>query len=159
VCTVIGFPQGAKETRVKALEAACAAESGADEIDMVINVGALKDGDLEAVRADIAAVVQAGGGALTKVIIECCLLTEAEKETACRIAKAAGAHFVKTSTGMASGGATAEDVALMRAAVGPDMGVKAAGGIRDYATAKRMVDAGASRIGASKGIDIVKEEK
>ncbi len=159
VCTVIGFPLGANATATKAFEAALAAREGATELDMVINVGALKDGREDFVEADIKAVVDAVAGvnpkALVKVIIETCLLTDAEKKAACLAAKAAGAHFVKTSTGFSSGGATAEDIALMRAAVGPGMGVKASGGIRNYEQTMAMIKAGASRIGASAGIAIV----
>jgi len=157
VCTVIGFPLGACATRVKAFEAAAAVEDGADEIDMVINVGAAKAGDFGAVRSDIEAVVNNSGRALTKVIIEACLLTDEEKVEACLAAKAAGADFVKTSTGFSKGGATAHDVALMRRTVGADMGVKAAGGIRTAADAKAMIEAGATRIGASAGISILED--
>lgn len=156
VCTVIGFPLGASSTFVKSVETRDAVASGADEIDMVINVGALKAKDYDLVRKDIEAVVEAAGGNLVKVIIETCLLTDEEKVKACELAKEAGADYVKTSTGFSKGGATVEDVALMRRTVGDSMGVKASGGIRDYATAKAMIDAGASRIGASAGIAIVK---
>lgn len=155
VCTVIGFPLGMNDSKVKAFEAAVAAEQGADELDMVINVGRLKAGKLDYVKNDIKAVVDASDGKLVKVIIECCLLTDEEKVTACKLAKEAGADFVKTSTGFSTGGATAEDVALMRKTVGPDMGVKAAGGVRDYASAQAMLEAGANRIGASSGKKIV----
>lgn len=155
VCTVIGFPLGMNDSKVKAFEAALAAEQGADELDMVINVGRLKAGELDYVKNDIKAVVDAANGKLVKVIIECCLLTDEEKVTACKLAKEAGADFVKTSTGFSTGGATAADVALMRKTVGPEMGVKAAGGVRDYASAKMMLEAGANRIGASSGKKIV----
>ena len=159
VCTVIGFPLGANTSAVKAFEAAEAIRQGATEVDMVLNVGALKDGNADLVRADIAAVVEAARGkALVKVILETCLLTDEEKRIACRLAKEAGADYVKTSTGFSTGGATEADIALMRAEVGPEMGVKAAVGIRDYATAQAMIRAGASRIGASAGVQIVAEE-
>lgn len=159
VCTVIGFPLGANTSAVKAFEAAEAIRQGATEVDMVLNVGALKDGNADLVRADIAAVVEvARGKALVKVILETCLLTDEEKRIACRLAKEAGADYVKTSTGFSTGGATEADIALMRAEVGPEMGVKASGGIRDYATAQAMIRAGASRIGASAGVQIVAEE-
>ena len=160
VCTVIGFPLGANTSAVKAFEAAEAIRQGAAEVDMVLNIGALKDGDYELVREDIGAVVAAAEGkALVKVILETCLLTEEEKRVACRLCKEMGADFVKTSTGFSTGGATVEDIALMRAAVGEEMGVKASGGIRNYAVAKAMVEAGASRIGASAGVQIVEEEQ
>lgn len=156
VCSVIGFPLGAMENRAKAFEAKRAVEEGAEELDMVINVGALKSGDLKAVEEDIRAVRGATiSTTVLKVIIETCLLTDDEKVLACEIAKKAGANFVKTSTGFSSGGATVEDVALMRKAVGPNMGVKASGGIRDFATASAMVEAGANRIGAGAGVAIV----
>lgn len=155
VCTVIGFPLGMNDSKVKAFEATLAAEQGADELDMVINVGRLKAGELDYVKNDIKAVVDAANGKLVKVIIECCLLTDEEKVTACKLAKEAGADFVKTSTGFSTGGATAADVALMRKTVGSKMGVKAAGGVRDYASAKMMLEAGANRIGASSGKKIV----
>jgi deoxyribose-phosphate aldolase len=159
VCTVIGFPLGANTSAVKAFEAAEAIRQGATEVDMVLNVGAMKDGNTDLVRADIAAVVEAARGkALVKVILETCLLTDEEKRIACRLAKEAGADYVKTSTGFSTGGATEADIALMRAEVGPEMGVKASGGIRDYATAQAMIRAGASRIGASAGVQIVAEE-
>ena len=159
VCTVIGFPLGANTSAVKAFEAAEAIRQGATEVDMVLNVGALKDGNADLVRADIAAVVEAARGkALVKVILETCLLTDEEKRIACRLAKEAGADYVKTSTGFSTGGATEADIVLMRAEVGPEMGVKASGGIRDYATAQAMIRAGASRIGASAGVQIVAEE-
>lgn len=159
-CTVIGFPQGATPSAVKAFEARRAIEDGAEEVDMVIPVGRLKDQDYDYVRADIAAVVAAAKGkALTKVIIETCLLTDEEKRTACRLAKEAGADFVKTSTGFSAGGATAADVRLMRETVGTEMGVKASGGVRSRADAEAMVAAGASRLGTSSGVQIVAGEK
>ena len=155
-CTVIGFPQGATPSAVKAFETKQAVADGADEVDMVIAVGRLKDGDDAYVKADIEAVVQAAGGkALTKVIIETCLLTDEEKRRACLLAKEAGADFVKTSTGFAAGGATAADVRLMRECVGETMGVKAAGGIRSRADAEAMLAAGATRLGTSSGVKIV----
>jgi deoxyribose-phosphate aldolase len=161
VCTVVGFPLGATTTAVKAYETRQAIDDGATEIDMVINVGALKSGDTAAVQADIAAVVDAAhaAGALVKVIIETALLSDDEKATACRLAQAAGAEFVKTSTGFGPGGATVEDVALMRRVVGPEMGVKASGGVRNYADVQAMVAAGATRIGASAGVAIVSEAR
>lgn len=155
-CTVIGFPQGATPSAVKAFETKQAVADGADEVDMVIAVGRLKDSDDAYVKADIEAVVQAAGGkALTKVIIETCLLTHEEKRRACLLAKEAGADFVKTSTGFAAGGATAADVRLMRECVGETMGVKAAGGIRSRADAEAMLAAGATRLGTSSGVKIV----
>lgn len=157
VCTVIGFPLGATTPTTKAVEARDAIANGAHEIDMVINVGALKSGNDELVRRDIEAVVQAAKGqALVKVILETALLTREEKIKACLLAKQAGADFVKTSTGFGPGGATVEDIALMRETVGPEMGVKASGGIRDRATAEAMVAAGATRIGASASVAIAK---
>ncbi|AMA72337.1 MULTISPECIES: deoxyribose-phosphate aldolase [Aneurinibacillus] len=156
VATVIGFPLGASIAEVKAFEAARAIKDGADEIDMVINIGALKSGDDEAVLQDIAGVVAvAGDDALVKVIIETGLLTEEEKVRACRLSKEAGAHFVKTSTGFLGGGATVEDVALMRKTVGEEMGVKASGGVRTFEDAEAMIQAGATRIGTSGGVAIV----
>ncbi len=154
-CSVIGFPFGAIATASKVAEAEWAVGEGAAEIDMVIHVGALKAGEHDAVRADIAAVKQACGTALLKVIIETCFLTDAEKRMACVLSKEAGADFVKTSTGFGSGGATVADVRLMRETVGPTMGVKASGGVRDFAAALAMVQAGASRIGTSNGVGIV----
>jgi deoxyribose-phosphate aldolase len=154
-CSVVSFPFGAAPSRVKAAEAAAAVEDGAGEVDMVLAVGLLKAGQLDAVRADVAAVRRASGTALLKVIIETCLLTDAEKVTACLLAQEAGADFVKTSTGFGSGGATVADVALMRRTVGPDMGVKASGGIRTFEIAKSMIDAGATRIGASASLTII----
>lgn len=149
VCTVVGFPLGQMSTRAKAAETRIAVEDGADEIDMVINVGALKDGDYETVREDIRQVKEACKDALLKVIIETCLLTQDEKRKACELSKEAGADFVKTSTGFSAGGATQEDVSLMRGIVGDSMGVKASGGIRDRQTAEKMLKAGASRLGTS----------
>ncbi len=157
VCTVVGFPLGQMSTETKALETAYAVESGADEIDMVINVGALKDGSDAEVLADIRAVRAVCKGKTLKVIIETCLLTEEEKIRACELSVRAGADFVKTSTGFSTGGATVEDVALMRKTVGPDIGVKASGGIRDAKTAQAMLDAGASRLGTSATVAIIKE--
>ncbi|MGD9055198.1 MAG: deoxyribose-phosphate aldolase [Desulfobacterales bacterium] len=155
VCAVVGFPLGASHPAVKAFEAAKAIEDGASELDMVLNIGALKDGDLKTVEADIRAVRQAAAGPIVlKVIIETCLLTGPEKETACEIAQNVGADFVKTSTGFSSGGATVEDVALMRRIVGPEMGVKASGGIKDWQTAAAMIEAGADRLGTSSGVVI-----
>ena len=155
VCCVVGFPLGAMDTASKAFEAKTAIENGAAEVDMVINIGRLKNKEYDAVREDIRAVKQAVGDKVLKVIIETCLLTDEEKVKACEAAKAAGAHFVKTSTGFSTGGATTHDIALMRKTVGPEMGVKASGGIRDYETAMAMIEAGANRIGASAGIAIV----
>jgi deoxyribose-phosphate aldolase len=160
VCTVIGFPLGANTSVTKAIETRDAIVNGASEVDMVINVGALKSGDHNQVLADIEAVVDAAGGkALVKVILETALLTDEEKVKGCLLAKLAGADFVKTSTGFGPGGATVEDIRLMRKTVGPDMGVKAAGGIRDYESMIRMIHAGATRIGASAGTKIVKQAK
>ncbi len=158
VCTVIGFPLGASTPETKAFETRDAIANGATEVDMVINVGALKSGYLELVQRDIAAVVEAAGDVLVKVIIETGLLTDEEKVTACKLAVAAGADYVKTSTGFGPGGATVEDIALMRKTVGPDIGVKASGGVRDRASALAMIEAGATRIGASAGIAIVTGE-
>lgn len=156
VCSVIGFPLGATTPTAKAAETRDAISNGADEVDMVMNVGALKSGDYDLVKRDIEAVVGAARGkALVKVILEAALLTDEEKVRACLLAKTAGADFVKTSTGFGPGGATADDVRLMRKAVGPDMGVKAAGGIRDLESARKMIEAGASRIGASASVAIV----
>jgi deoxyribose-phosphate aldolase len=159
VCTVIGFPLGANTSEVKAFEAAKAILDGATELDMVINIGALKAGELVQVRQDIRQVVAAASasGALVKVIIEACLLTDEEKVTACQLSQQAGASYVKTSTGLSTGGATPEDVALMRRTVGADMGVKAAGGVRTLADARRMIEAGASRLGSSAGVKIILE--
>ncbi|MEE9555284.1 MAG: deoxyribose-phosphate aldolase [candidate division Zixibacteria bacterium] len=157
ICSVAGFPLGSSLTSIKAMEAKEAESRGANEIDMVINIGALKDGDLALVEDDIAAVVYATSSqVLTKVIIETCYLTDEQKITACRLAVEAGADFVKTSTGFGPSGATAVDVALMRRIVGDDIGVKAAGGIRDYETAIQMIEAGATRIGTSAGVGIAR---
>ena len=158
VCTVVGFPLGATTSAVKAFETQEAIQNGADEIDMVINVGALKSGNLDLVESDIRAVVESSGDKLVKVIIEACLLTDQEKVVACQLAQKAGADFVKTSTGFSTGGATIADVTLMRETVGPDMGVKAAGGARSYADALAFVEAGATRIGTSAGVAILKGE-
>ncbi|MFC7372530.1 deoxyribose-phosphate aldolase [Fictibacillus iocasae] len=159
VCTVIGFPLGANTPEVKAFETKNAIENGATEVDMVINIGALKSGNLELVEKDVRAVVEAAKGkALTKAIIETSLLTDEEKVTACEIAVKAGIDYVKTSTGFSTGGATVEDIRLMRKTVGPDIGVKASGGVRDRAGVEAMIEAGATRIGASAGIAIVKGE-
>lgn len=158
VCTVIGFPLGATTSAVKAFETKDAIENGAEEVDMVINIGKLKDGDLDYVEEDIKAVVEAAKGkALVKVIIETSLLTDVEKETACKLAVKAGADYVKTSTGFSTGGATVEDIKLMRKTVGPDIGVKASGGVRDREATLAMIEAGASRIGASSSIAIVSQ--
>jgi deoxyribose-phosphate aldolase len=161
VCSVVGFPLGATTADTKQYETRRAIFDGAREIDMVINVGALKSGDLHLVESDIRAVTSAcrESNVLSKVIIETALLTDDEKVAACTLAKAAAADFVKTSTGFVPGGATAEDVALMRRVVGPEMGVKAAGGVRDLASAQAMIDAGADRIGASVGVKIVQESR
>ncbi|MDR2833538.1 MAG: deoxyribose-phosphate aldolase [Streptococcaceae bacterium] len=156
VCTVIGFPLGANTAEVKGYETKDAINNGADEVDMVINIGALKSGQTKTVFNDIKAVVGAAAGkALTKVIIETALLTDEEKVTACKLAKEAGADFVKTSTGFSTGGATVEDIRLMRQTVGPDMGVKASGGIYSEEDANNMIEAGATRIGTSAGVAIV----
>ena len=155
VSTVAGFPLGGNTTDSKALEAEEAVLNGAQEIDMVLNIGKLKEADYTFVYEDIQQVVSASGDAKVKVIIETCLLKDQEKVAASVLAKEAGAHFVKTSTGFNQAGATQKDVALMRCVVGSDMGVKAAGGIRDYKTAIAMIQAGANRIGASSSVDIV----
>lgn len=156
VCTVIGFPLGATDARSKGDETRHAVAAGADEIDMVLNVGAMKSKDYETVARDIAAVVQAAAGKTVKVILETVYLSDEEKVAACLLSRETGAHFVKTSTGFGPGGATAADIALMRRIVGPVMGVKASGGIRDTATALKMVEAGASRLGCSASVAIVK---
>lgn len=156
VCTVVGFPLGSMTTSAKAFETKDALEKGADEIDMVLNVSALKDGEDDYVREEIKTLKACCGSKVLKVILECCLLTDEEKERACLLAKEAGADFVKTSTGFSKGGATVHDVALMRKAVGPEMGVKAAGGIRDRETMEKMVEAGATRIGTSRGKELVR---
>lgn len=159
VCVVIGFPLGATATKVKAFEAKGAIKGGATEVDMVINIGDLKDENYIYVEQDIKAVVAvAKGKALVKVIIETCLLTQEEKVKACQLAKKAGANFVKTSTGFSTGGATVEDVQLMRKTVGEEMGVKASGGIHTREEAIKLIEAGATRIGASAGIAIIAEE-
>lgn len=158
VCTVVGFPLGAMESSAKAFEARNAVEGGADEIDMVINVGFLKSGMTDEVLEDIKAVRKACEGHTLKVIIETCLLSDEEKRIACELSEKAGADYVKTSTGFSTGGATVEDVRLMRSVVGDRLGVKASGGIRDYKTALAMIEEGASRIGASAGVRIVKEQ-
>lgn len=158
VATVIGFPLGANQPETKAAESRLALQQGAAELDMVINIGALKGGDLEQVERDIRAVVSEARtvpGTLVKVIIETCFLTDEEKRTACRLAQKAGADFVKTSTGFGTGGATAEDVRLMRETVGPTMGVKASGGVRTAQDALAMIEAGATRLGTSAGVAIV----
>lgn len=157
ICTVVGFPLGANETQVKAFEAQCARDQGADEIDMVLNIGALKEGNLTLVQSDIAAVVEAAKGGLVKVILETCLLSPDEIIMACKLSKEVGAHFVKTSTGMSSRGALVEDIKLMRETVGPQLGVKASGGIRSLEALLAMVNAGASRIGTSSGVSILNE--
>ena len=154
-CTVVGFPLGQMSTRAKKAETEIAVADGAQEIDMVINVGALKEGLQDVVLEDIREVRAACGTARLKVIIETCLLTDEEKVLACRLSKEAGADFVKTSTGFSTGGARVEDVALMRKTVGPDMGVKASGGIHDREMAQKLVEAGASRLGTSATLAIV----
>lgn len=159
VCTVIGFPFGASTTTVKAFEAKDAIANGADEIDMVINIGALRSRNYKLVEDDIKAVVESSGTKLVKVIIETCLLTDDEKVKACQLAKSAGADFVKTSTGFSIGGATIEDIALMRKTVGPDMGVKASGGARTLEAAQAFIKAGATRIGTSSGVAIMKGQE
>jgi deoxyribose-phosphate aldolase len=161
VCSVVGFPLGATSSDVKEYETRRAIFDGAREIDMVINIGALKSGDLHVVERDIESVTRPcrESGALSKVIIEAALLSDEEKITACTLAKAACADYVKTSTGFGPGGATAADVALMRRVVGSEMGVKAAGGVRDLDSVKAMIAAGASRVGASAGVKIVQQEK
>jgi deoxyribose-phosphate aldolase len=156
ITTVVGFPLGATTTASKAAEAKFAIADGATEVDMVLNIGLLKSGDLEGVQRDVAGVAEAVKGlAVLKVILETGLLTDEEKVAACEICVKAGADFVKTSTGFGKGGATVEDIALMRRTVGPDLGVKASGGVRDRETALQMISAGATRIGASSGIAIV----
>lgn len=156
VCTVIGFPLGASTPEVKAFETKDAIANGATEVDMVINIGALKSGDDALVKRDMEAVVAASKGkALSKVIIETCLLTDEEKVKACKLAVEAGADYVKTSTGFSTGGATVADIALMRKTVGPDIGVKASGGVRSLEDAQNMIEAGATRLGASSGVKIM----
>ena len=160
VCTVVGFPLGATTSAVKGFEARDAITNGAAEVDMVINIGALKAGDNELVERDIKAVVdEVSGKALVKVIIETSLLNDEEKIRACKIAVKAGADFVKTSTGFSSGGATPEDVKLMRKTVGESVGVKASGGVRSFEDLTKMINAGASRIGASSGVKIIEGEQ
>ncbi len=155
-CVVVGFPLGANTTQSKRTETVDVISLGAQEVDMVINIGAVKDSNWELVERDIKAVVEAAKGkVIVKVILETCLLTDDEKIKACELSKKAGADFVKTSTGFSTGGATVEDISLMRKTVGPDIGVKASGGVRDYDTAAAMINAGATRIGASAGIAIV----
>ncbi len=159
VCTVVGFPLGATSSAAKAFEAETAVKDGASEVDMVINVGALKSGMYDFVEEDIKAVRKAVGNKVLKVIIETCLLTDDEKKIACQLSEKAGADFVKTSTGFSKGGATAEDVRLMRASVSDHVQVKASGGIRSYETALAMIEAGATRLGTSSGVAIINGEK
>ena len=159
VCCVVGFPLGAMDTVSKAFEAKTAVENGAQEVDMVINIGALKDKDYDYVTKDIAAVVEASKPAIVKVIIEACLLTDAEKVEACKCSMNAKAEFVKTSTGFSTHGATPEDVALMKKTVGDVCKVKAAGGVRSYDDAMKMIEAGADRLGCSAGIKVMEEAK
>jgi len=156
VASVVGFPLGAMHGSAKAFEARAAVESGAGEIDMVMNIGAFKDGDYDVVIGDIKGVVAAAKGAVVKVIIETCLLSREEIVKASKLVKDSGAAYVKTSTGFSRSGANEEDIALIRSAVGPDFGVKASGGIRTYEDAVRMIEAGATRIGASLSVDIAK---
>lgn len=158
VCTVVGFPLGIQRAEIKAMETVRALADGATEIDMVINIGAVKDGNWGAVEADISAVIKAARGRTVKVILETALLTRDEKVRAAKLAKDLGAQFVKTSTGMANGGATVEDVQLLREVVGPDFGVKASGGIRDKSTMLKMIEAGANRIGTSAGVQIMNDQ-
>ena len=160
VCSVVGFPLGARASEAKMFETQNALSNGADEIDMVINVGYLKSGNIDQVRAEIATIKQlVGEERVLKVILETCYLTDEEKRLACRLSVEAGADFVKTSTGFGTGGATPEDITLMREAVAGKAKLKASGGIRDYATAKQYIDLGVSRIGTSNGIAIIKGEK
>ncbi len=159
VCCVVGFPLGAMDTVSKAFEAKTAVENGAQEVDMVINIGALKDKDYDYVTKDIAAVVEASKPAIVKVIIEACLLTDEEKVEACKCSMNAKAEFVKTSTGFSTHGATPEDVALMKKTVGDVCKVKAAGGVRSYDDAMKMIEAGADRLGCSAGIKVMEEAK
>ena len=156
VCTVVGFPLGQMSTKAKCAETEIAVSDGAQEIDMVLNVGAMKEGSFQTVQDDISAVKKACGSALLKVILETCLLTNEEIEKACLLAKESGADFVKTSTGFSTGGAKVEDVALMRKTVVPNLGVKASGGIRDKSPAEAMVEAGASRLGTSATVSIIR---
>lgn len=155
VCTVVGFPLGVTTTATKVAETRDAVEKGADEIDMVLTIGALLDGNDSYVQEDIAAVVKAADGRLVKVILETCLLNEEQLVRACQLVQQAGAHFVKTSTGFNKGGALVEDVKLMRQTVGDTLGVKASGGIRDRETALQMIEAGATRIGTSNGVNLL----
>ena len=157
VCTVVGFPLGANTKEIKALETLDAIKNGADEIDMVINIGKAKEHDYDYIEEEIKCVVTASAGKTTKVIIETCYLTDEEKVACCLAAKSAGATFVKTSTGFGTGGATASDIKLMRETVGAEMGVKASGGVRSFDDVKLMVENGATRIGASSGIQIMKD--
>ncbi|HHY01201.1 MAG TPA: deoxyribose-phosphate aldolase [Methanothermobacter sp.] len=157
VCAVIGFPFGVQTSQAKFFEAEEAVNNGASELDMVMNIGALKSGHHSLVQADIAGVVNAAQGRVVKVILETALLTDDEKITSCQLAREAGAHYVKTSTGFGVGGATVEDVLLMRDTVGMEMGVKASGGIRDLETTLNMIDAGASKIGTSTGVQIMED--
>lgn len=159
VCCVVGFPLGAMDTVSKAFESKTAVENGAQEVDMVINIGALKDKDYDYVTKDIAAVVEASKPAIVKVIIEACLLTDEEKVEACKCSMNAKAEFVKTSTGFSTHGATPEDVALMKKTVGDVCKVKAAGGVRSYDDAMKMIEAGADRLGCSAGIKVMEEAK
>ena len=159
VCCVVGFPLGAMDTVSKAFEAKTAVENGAQEVDMVINIGALKDKDYDYVTKDIAAVVEASKPAIVKVIIEACLLTDEEKVEACKCSMNAKAEFVKTSTGFSTHGATPKDVALMKKTVGNVCKVKAAGGVRSYNDAMKMIEAGADRLGCSAGIKVMEEAK
>lgn len=158
-CSVVGFPLGAMPSEAKSYETALAIKNGADEIDMVINIGELKDKKYDYVLEDIKSVVEAAKGKTVKVIIETCLLKDEEKIKACELSVEAGAHYVKTSTGFSTGGATEEDIKLMRKVVGDKLGVKASGGVRSLEDAKKMIDAGASRIGASSSVNIVLEEQ
>lgn len=159
ICTVVGYPLGANDPSIKMKEAQTAIALGADEIDMVINIGMLKSGMIVSVMGEIIMVRSTSTDVILKVIIETCLLTDNEKIEACKLAKSAGADFIKTSTGMSTSGATCEDVALIREAVGPEMGVKASGGISTFIEATNMLMAGATRIGASKSVGIIKEQE
>lgn len=159
VCTVIGFPNGSHTTAMKVLEAKDALKNGAEEIDMVINIGMLRSGDTDYVRNEIAALKSAAGEKILKVIIECCLLTQTEKITSCHLVTEAGADYIKTSTGFSTGGATFDDVALLRANVGPQVKVKAAGGISSFADAEKFISLGADRLGTSRLVKIAKAEE
>ncbi len=159
ICTVIGFPNGYSTTETKVFETRDAIQNGADEIDMVIHIGALKDGRYDAVKEEICKIKEACGSHILKVIIETCLLTEEEKIKMCQIVTEAGADFIKTSTGFSTGGATPEDVALFKAHVGPDVQIKAAGGISSFEDAERFLDLGANRLGTSRLVKIMKEEQ